>query len=58
MPAAFSAATCEASINRALLEHELALADGVDDGAAIGVPWRDRAELHAACSGMLAAASR
>ena len=33
---------------RALLEHERALADGVDGGGALGVPRRDRAELHEA----------
>ena len=33
---------------RALLEHERALADGVDGGGAFGVARRDRAELHAA----------
>ncbi len=35
---------------RALLEHERALADGVDRGGAVGLPRRDRAELHVGCS--------
>src|SRR6202008_204604 len=31
---------------RAFLQHQRALADGVDGGGALGVPRRDRAEFH------------
>ncbi len=34
---------------RALLQHERALADGVNGGGAFGVPRRDGAELHETC---------
>jgi hypothetical protein len=46
MPAASSAATSGRPDQRALLEHQRTLADGVDRGGAFSLPRRDRAELH------------
>ncbi len=52
MPAAFSAATCEALDHRALLEHEFALADGVNGRSAQCVLGRYGTEFHTICSGV------